>query len=104
MSGFIISFIVLISKVIDPKLGGIFSGFPAMFSSTMIITYFSQGPQFSAAIMKSSVFTITSLVLYSILVRFTYNPLGIIGGTIVSILLSFTYAFILYKVVISKLK
>ena len=104
ISGFIIAFSVYIGKVGGPILGGMFSMFPAMFISTILITYFSQGPLFSAATMKSSMLSGISIVIYSVLVRYTYTSMGILWGTLVSLVGSFLSGFVMYKFVVTKLK
>ena len=104
LSGSIIAFIVFVSKIVNPTLGGIFSCFPAMFLSIILLTYFSRGAEFSAAIMKSAIFTLSSLVLYSAMVRFTYIPLGMVWGTLISVLVSFSYGYLIYRFFISKLQ
>ncbi len=104
IGGLVIALVVFLGKIGGPILGGIFSGFPAMFTSTMLITYFSHGPEFSAATMKSSLISIVSLVIFSIMVRYTYLPLGIILGTLVSTLVSFTSGVIVYNFVVKKLR
>lgn len=103
LSGFIIAFSVLMGKLGGPIWGGMFSTFPAMFTSTILITYFSQGASFSAATMKSTMLSSVSVVIYAILVRYTYVPLGIVWGTLISIILSFISAFFLYNFIIKKL-
>ena len=94
-SGAIIALAVALGKIGGPLLGGMFAMFPAMFTGTLLITYFSQGPLFSSAMMKVALLSASSVVLYATLVRFTYIPLGLFQGTAVSILVSFTYAFII---------
>lgn len=95
-SGAIIALAVIMGKIGGPLLGGMFAMFPAMFTGTLLITYLSQGPLFSSAMMKVALISASSVVLYAILVRMTYVPLGLFLGTAVSILVSFTYAFFLY--------
>lgn len=104
ISGSVVAFSVFLGRVGGPMLGGMMSGFPATFLSTMIITYFTHGPEFSAATMKSANISVTSLIIHSITVRYTYIPLGIWLGTFVSILVSFTSGFLIYRFIILKLK
>ncbi|MBL7086061.1 MAG: DUF3147 family protein, partial [Candidatus Cloacimonetes bacterium] len=47
LSGSIIAFAVLMAKIAGPLVGGMFSAFPAVMLSTMIITYYSHGTNFS---------------------------------------------------------
>jgi len=102
-SGTIIALAVYLGKIGGPTLGGMFSMFPAMFTSTILITYFSQGAQFSSAIMKSSMVSAITTVIYAIAVRYTYIPAGIVLGTLISIAISFTSGYFIYKFFIKKL-
>jgi hypothetical protein len=96
-SGFIIVFAVVVTKVGGPLLGGMFVMFPAMFVGMIFMTYFSQGAAFSAAVMKSSILGAISVVVYGIAVRYTYIPFGLIGGTGISILVSFASSYIIHR-------
>lgn len=104
VSGFIIVTSVFASRVGGPLLGGIFAMFPAMFTSTMMITYFAHGPDFSAATMKSSLVGAISVVIYALTVRYTYTNVGIFWGTIISIAVSYLVGYFLYKRIIKKLE
>ncbi len=103
LSGTIIALAVAMGKIGGPLLGGIFAMFPAMFLSTVLITYFSQGPLFSSGVMKVGLFSAVSVVLYGVLVRSTYIPLGLGWGTLVSIIISFSTAFFIHVLVIKRI-
>ena len=102
-SGTIIVLAVILGKIGGPHLGGMFAMFPAMFTATLLITYISHGSLFSSAMMKVALLSASSVVLYAILVRYTYIPLGLILGTLVSIFVSFSYAFIIHAVLVKKI-
>lgn len=102
LSGLVIVFAVLITKIGGPIIGGMFVMFPAMFVGMIFMTYFSQGASFSAAVMKSSILGAISVVIYGIMVRFTYVPLGFIGGTTVSIIISFASSYVIHEYVMRK--
>lgn len=104
LSGSVIAFAVVMGKVGGPLLGGAFSTFPAMFTSTMLITYFSRGAEFSAATMKSAFLGMVTVVVHAFMVRMTYVPFGVWWGTIVSVLVSFTTGYLVYRVGIKKLR
>jgi hypothetical protein len=71
--------------------------FPAMFVSMIFMTYFSQGAAFSAAVMKSSILGAISVVVYGIVARYAYIPLGLIGGTAASIIISFGGSYFMHR-------
>lgn len=102
LSGLVIVFAVLITKIGGPIIGGMFVMFPAMFVGMIFMTYFSQGASFSAAVMKSSILGAISVVIYGIMVRYTYVPLGFIGGTTVSIIISFASSYVIHEYVMRK--
>jgi hypothetical protein len=102
-SGAIVVLAVIMGKIGGPLLGGMFAMFPAMFTGTLLISYFAHGSLFSSAMMKVALLSASSVVLYAILVRFTYIPLGLILGTLVSILVSFSYAFIIHISLIKRI-
>ncbi len=104
ISGFIIALTVFLAKVCGPLLGGMFTMFPAMFLGTLLITYFSHGPSFSTAVMKSSMLGAISVVVYGITARYVFIPLGLWIGTIVSLAVSYICAFIIHNVLINKTK
>ena len=104
ISGTVIGFAVVMGKIGGPLVGGMFSAFPAMFTSTILITYFSRGAAFSAAIMKSAILGLMTIMVHALMVRVTYVPLGIWWGTAVSTLVSFSTGYLIYHVGIKKLR
>ena len=102
-SGAIIALAVIMGKIGGPLLGGMFAMFPAMFTGTLLITYFSHGPLFSSAMMKVALISASSVVIYAVLVRYTYIPLGLYSGTMVSILVSFSYAYIIHILLVKRI-
>ena len=87
--GMVVALAILMGKIGGPALAGIFPGFPAIITSTLIITFYAHGLEFSRAISKNALLGIVGLVIYSIIVRYTYLPLGIFIGTLLSIFISF---------------
>jgi hypothetical protein len=104
ISGTMIVVSVLLGKLGGPLLGGMFTMFPAMFASTILITYFSQGVEFSSATMKSAMLGAVSVVVYSLVVRFTYLPFCIFLGTLTSVAVSFSGGYLIYRLVLPRLK
>jgi hypothetical protein len=103
ISGFIVTIAVVFTRIGGPLLGGVFTMFPAMFLGTLLITYFSHGAGFSSAVMKASIFGAISVVIYGIVARYTFVPLGLWGGTGVSILISFSCAFLTHILLTKKM-
>jgi len=63
----------------------------------IFMTYSSQGAVFSAAVMKSSILGAISVVVYGIMARYTYIPLGLIGGTVVSMIASLISSYFIHR-------
>jgi hypothetical protein len=86
-AGVIIGLTVVLSNI-GEVISGIFSVFPAIFLSTMLITLKEHGSRFSGGIGKSMVLGSQTVVIYSIAVHFLYPEVGIFLGTVVSFLIS----------------
>ena len=100
VSGVIITLAVAFAKLGGPLLGGVFASFPAVFLSTMILTYFAQGRVFSVSVMKTLLLSGTiNTTVYASAVRFLYPLLGLIGGTISSFLLSLVSMYVVFLLV-----
>jgi hypothetical protein len=100
VSGGIITLAVAFAKLGGPLIGGVFASFPAVFLSTMILTYFAQGRTFSVSVMKTLLLSGTiNTTVYASAVRFLYPPLGLIGGTISSFLLSLVSMYLVFLLV-----
>jgi hypothetical protein len=101
-SGLVIALAVAMTKIGGPLIGGTFAMFPAMFIGTLFITHFAHGASFSAAVMKASILGAISVVVYGTSVRYTYIPLGLLPGTLVSLALSFGCAFFIHRFLVKK--
>ncbi|MFA6991803.1 MAG: DUF3147 family protein [Candidatus Gracilibacteria bacterium] len=85
LGGTIIAIAVLLSKTMGNIWGGIFSTFPAVFTSTLLIYYHLQGPHVLPAIAKSLYFPGTiGFVVYAYTVFITFPKIGALAGTLAS--------------------
>ena len=95
--GAVIAFAVLMGKIGGPILGGIFSTFPAMFLSSLVITYKVGGADFSRAIGKSLLMSgMVTVPIYALAVGCLYPRVGLGFGTILALLLSTVVAYLTY--------
>lgn len=94
LAGTVIATAVFLSNI-NATLSGIFSIFPAIFLSTMIITYLEHGPTFTSGFAKSMIFGSQTVMSYVIAVHFLYPKFALIYGTIFSFLISLVVAMIL---------
>ncbi len=101
LSGTIITFAVIISKITNnPLIGGIFASFPAVILSTIIITHFAHGRSFSCAVIKALMISATiNGMVYIIAVRYLYLAVGLIYGTMLSYLFSLISGYLTYLLV-----
>lgn len=89
LSGVIVGFATIMSRVGGPKVGGVFSVFPAVFLSTLISIRYSGGVEFSRAMTKPLLITAsTNVTVYVIAVRLLYPLLGVAFGTAIAFLIS----------------
>lgn len=96
LTGFVIMISVLLSNV-GEVLSGIFTVFPAILSSTMIITIREHGPDFSAGIAKSMIFGSPSVMSYAVCIHFLYPIYGIVWGSVLSLLVAVFISYIMFR-------
>jgi uncharacterized membrane protein (GlpM family) len=95
--GTVIAFAVFMAKAGGPSFGGVFSTFPAMFLSTIIITYRAGGADFSRAVAKSLLISgEVNIVLYAVLARFLYKAWGLALGTSVALAVCLGSGYLLF--------
>jgi len=97
LTGAIIAISVFLSNL-DPVLAGIFSVFPAILTSTMIISYREHGPDFSAGIAKSMIFGSSSVMSYATAIHFLYPSYGIVLGSIVGLVIAVLISLLIIKI------
>jgi hypothetical protein len=102
--GSVIAFAVFMGKIGGPLLGGIFGSFPAMFLSTLVITYNTGGAAFSRSVGKSLLISgLINVPIYEIMVRFFYPRIGLGWGTVIALLASFATGYLTFRFMKSRL-
>lgn len=101
-SGTVVALSVLFAKVGGPVLGGIIATFPATFSSTLLITYFAHGANFSSAIAKSSLSAWISTLIFVIVARYAIASFGLVWGLLLALGVCYVSAYFLYTYNIKK--
>lgn len=97
LGGTTIAFAVLMGKVAGPLFGGIFATFPAMFISTLVVTYRTGGAPFSRAVAKALMVSgLVNVGLYAIMVRYLYPLAGLWYGTVLALVLSCGTGYLTY--------
>ncbi len=88
LAGVVIAFAVFLSNY-GSVISGIFSVFPAILSSTMLISVREHGPDFAAGMAKSMLLGLSSVATYATVIHFLYPVYGIVIGSIVAYGISF---------------
>lgn len=96
--GAVIALAVFLSKIGGPIFGGAFAAFPAVFFSTLAISYMSRGPEFSRSMTKPLFTTgMVAIVAYGIAVRYLYLTTGLFFGTVAAYLVSAVSAYVVFE-------
>jgi uncharacterized membrane protein (GlpM family) len=98
-AGSLISFAVYLSKILSPFWGGIFSAFPAAWSSGLLILHYYYDASFLARTYYMAPIGSSSLVVYGLIVMATYPTSGIFLGTVYAYLVSGVYVWGMVKVI-----
>ena len=96
MTGIVITISVLLANI-GEVLSGIFSVFPVILTSTMVITYREHGPDFASGIAKSMIFGCWSVMSYAVVIHFLYPIYGIAVGSIVGFSVGLAITIIIIK-------
>lgn len=96
LAGAIIAITVLLSNV-GEVISGIMSVFPAIISSTMIISYYEHGADFASGLAKSMIIGSCSVMSYAVSIHFLYPLYGILSGSIIGFLISIIVTLIILK-------
>jgi hypothetical protein len=85
-------------KYVPSNIAGIFSSFPTILLPLLLIIHFRYSRLQARTIIKNTPFGLSSVVIYSLVVYFTYAEIGILYGTIVALISSVLYVVIQGKV------
>ncbi len=83
-SGGLVASVVAVSLTASPWITGIFSTFPAVMMSSMVILTLTQGPDFARATGKILIVSSVNILVYSHIVQFAYPALGVVAGTLLA--------------------
>lgn len=96
--GAVIALGVWLSRAAGPFVGGVAAVFPAAGVSTLVIVSWSHGIRFSLGLLQPMMVSgsITILV-YALVVRYSYLSIGAVGGTVAAMVVSGGSAYVLYR-------
>ncbi len=104
LGGGVIALAVLMGKLGGPLVGGIFSSFPAIFLSTLVITAQSGGAAYSRSVGKSLLISgLINVPVYEIMVRLLYPSAGLWLGTLIALLVALITGYLTFTFIHSKL-
>ena len=96
-----ISIFLIISslpKYVPSNIAGIFSSFPTILLPLMLIIHFRHSRFQARTIIKNTPYGLSSVVIYSLVVYFSYERIGIVYGTMIALFCSVLYVIIQGKV------
>jgi uncharacterized membrane protein (GlpM family) len=88
-----IAIVVILSKTLGPIWGGVFSMFPAVGISNLIILHFHHSSEFLLRTCRKTPIGSFILIIYAVTAMLTFPSYGIILGTLISYLTSIMYYF-----------
>lgn len=95
LGGIIIFLVVLLSKTLGNIWGGLFSVFPAAFTSTFIIYYYLQDKKAVQSVARSLFFPgIIGFNIYCFIAMLTFPQFGIWIGTLAAYIATFAFFYI----------
>ncbi len=98
-AGSVVAGTTIISAFAGTYWVGLFSTFPAVMLSTMVILTLNQGKAFARATGKVMILASTNIIIYALGVSITYPLLGITLGTIISFVFSFFWVLLLHPLI-----
>jgi len=98
-AGGVVASIIILSQFLPPYAVGVFSTFPAVLLTTMIILVVNQSQDFARATGKILVLSSSNIVVYGVGIYFTYPEFGIFLGSIFSFLLAALWVWLMHPFV-----
>jgi len=96
-SGAVIALAVWVSHMAGPVVGGILTTSPVIFPSTLIITYFSGGAEFSRAVAKTLMLSgMLNVGTYALVARWAFPRFNVWSATGICLLVSIVSASVSY--------
>lgn len=98
-AGSVVAGTIVVSRFAGSYWVGLFSTFPAVMLSTMVILAITQGPDFARATGKIMILSSTNIIVYALGVSITYPSLGVLWGTVLAFLGSFLWVLLLFPLI-----
>ncbi len=96
-AGLMVATTVFLAKILGPFWGGIMSVFPAAFLSAIVIIHHYYNHEALFTFFKSAPLGTTTLIIYAVVAEYSFPAFGAIWGTLICIIISYTYSWLLSK-------
>lgn len=96
LAGLVIAAAVSLANI-DAAISGIFAMFPAIFTSTMLISLLEHGPTFTKGLAKAMIYGSPSVAAYGIAIYLLYPSVGVVLGTVGAIAAGVIVSLSLYR-------
>jgi uncharacterized membrane protein (GlpM family) len=97
LAGTVIALAVVLSNV-GSIISGIFSVFPAILSSTMLISVREHGPEFASGMAKSMMIGLSSVATYATVINILYPISGVLYGSLAAYGISFCVTLCIFLI------
>lgn len=97
-SGAVVALAVFLSKTLNPFWGGIFSMFPAAFSSSFAMIHWHHDSTYLFRVTKNVAIGSISMIMYLLTSIISFEKYGPLAGTLIAYTVSFLYSFAIAKV------
>ncbi len=99
ISGFVIALTVLLSKVLGPFWGGIFTAFPGANMASLLLLHHEHGRGFLASAAKTMPIGYTSLIVYTLASAWAFPLYGLWWGTLLAYVATAAYLVVLVPLI-----
>lgn len=90
-AGLLVIAAIMVAESLGPRWAGLMAGFPATLLPTLLILHFTYGQAQAMSVIRNFPLGMGSIVLFILGVAFTFPRVGVVAGTVVSLMLSLAY-------------
>lgn len=99
LAGSVIALGIIISKYSGPLIGGMFSVFPAMMLSTMLIYTYQHDERYAGSMAKTMIIGVITVVTYAIACQFVFPLHGLAWGSLAGFIVALGTVVAIYPIV-----
>jgi hypothetical protein len=83
-AGAVVATSVIVAHSVGPYWAGLFSTFPAVMMSTLVILSMAQGPAFAGGVAKVLVLSSANILAFAFVAAAAYPKIGLVAGTLLA--------------------